>query len=39
MNAKALVLLLLFPVTALAQGFAGLGSEAEDFALPIPGTA
>ena len=39
MNAKALVLLLLFPVTALAQGFAGLGSEAEDFALPVPGTA
>ena len=38
MNVKALVLLL-FPVTALAQGFAGLGSEAEDFALPIPGTA
>ena len=39
MNVKALVLLLLFPVTALAQGFAGLGSEAEDFARPVPGTA
>lgn len=37
MNVKALVLLLLFPAAALAQGFAGLGTEAEDFAKPVPG--
>ena len=31
MNAKALLLLLLLPVAALAQGYAGLGEEAEGF--------
>jgi predicted secreted hydrolase len=39
MNVKLLVLLLLFPVAALAQGFASLGTKAEDFAQPVPGTA
>jgi predicted secreted hydrolase len=39
MNVKALVLLLLLPVAALGQGFAGLGTTAEDFARPIPGRA
>jgi predicted secreted hydrolase len=34
MNAKALVLCILLPVQALAQGFAGLGSEPGDFAMP-----
>jgi predicted secreted hydrolase len=38
MNVKALALLLLLPLAALAQGFAGLGAEAEDFAQPVPGT-
>ncbi|WP_410218268.1 lipocalin-like domain-containing protein [Paracoccus sp. (in: a-proteobacteria)] len=36
MNVKALVVLLLLPVAALGQGFAGLGTEAEDFAQPVP---
>lgn len=35
MNAKALILCLL-PVTASAQGFAGLGTEVEDFSTPAP---
>lgn len=39
MNVKAFLLLLLFPVAALAQGFAGLGTQAEDFARPVPGKA
>lgn len=38
MNAKALVLVLLLPVQAMAQGFAGLGTEASDFAMPQVGT-
>lgn len=39
MNVKAFVFLLLFPVAALAQGFAGLGTKAEGFTQPVPGTA
>lgn len=39
MNAKALILALLLPMQAMAQGFAGLGTEAGDFAVPQPGTA
>ncbi|WP_019954687.1 lipocalin-like domain-containing protein [Yoonia vestfoldensis] len=35
MNAKALILCLL-PVTASAQGFAGLGTEVEGFSTPAP---
>jgi predicted secreted hydrolase len=35
MNARVLILCLL-PVQAMAQGFAGLGTEAEGFALPDP---
>jgi predicted secreted hydrolase len=38
MNAKALILALLLPLQAMAQGFAGLGTEAGDFAVPQPGT-
>lgn len=38
MNVNALALLLLLPLAALAQGFAGLGAEAENFAQPVPGT-
>jgi predicted secreted hydrolase len=37
MNARALILLLLGVSNAFAQGFAGLGSNAEGFALPEPG--
>ncbi len=36
MNVKVLILGLLWPVHALAQGFAGLGMEAEGFAVPAP---
>ncbi|MBD3678299.1 MAG: iron ABC transporter permease [Rhodobacteraceae bacterium] len=36
MNARLLVALIWFPCAALAQGFAGLGSDAEGFALPKP---
>ena len=36
MNAKALVIACLLPVAAVAQGFAGLGTDAEGFALPDP---
>jgi predicted secreted hydrolase len=39
MNAKLFLFLLLFPVAALAQGFAGLGTQADDFAQPLPGKA
>lgn len=35
MNAKALILCLL-PVTSLAQGFAGLGTEVDGFSTPAP---
>ena len=38
MNAKALILALFLPMQAIAQGFAGLGTEAGDFAVPQPGT-
>ena len=38
MNAKA-VALCLWPLSALAQGFAGMGTEAEGFATPEPGYA
>lgn len=34
MNARLLILLILLPVSALAQGFAGLGRDAEGFAQP-----
>lgn len=38
MNVKALLVLLCLPLPALAQGFAGLGSNAGDFAQPAPET-
>ena len=38
MNVKTLALLLILPLQAAAQGFAGLGTEARDFAVPRPGT-
>lgn len=38
MNARVLVLLLLLPFQAMAQGFAGLGTDAAGFAQPEPGT-
>ena len=39
MNVRVLVFLLLFTRAAFGQGFAGLGAEADGFALPEPGTA
>ncbi len=36
MNVKALLFMCLFPLTAMAQGFAGLGTQAEGFAVPAP---
>ncbi|MFC3616422.1 lipocalin-like domain-containing protein [Lutimaribacter marinistellae] len=36
MNVRALILALLLPVMAQAQGFAGLGTTAEGFAVPDP---
>jgi predicted secreted hydrolase len=36
MNSKILLLLVFMPMSALAQGFAGLGTEAKDFARPQP---
>ena len=39
MNVKAILLALLLPLTAHAQGFAGLGVAAGDFAQPQPGVA
>lgn len=36
MNVKILCLLLLWPVAAIAQGFAGLGTDADGFAAPQP---
>jgi predicted secreted hydrolase len=39
MNAKAFLMFLFLPVAALAQGFAGLGSEADDFAQVTPPAA
>ncbi|WP_171177400.1 lipocalin-like domain-containing protein [Ruegeria sp. HKCCD8929] len=37
MNVKALALLLFLPIAAMAQGFAGLGTGAEGFAVPQRG--
>lgn len=37
MNVKAMIFGLLWPLSALAQGFAGLGSDANGFAVPKPG--
>jgi len=37
MNAKAVLIAILLPFQALAQGFAGLGMQAGDFAQPRPG--
>ena len=39
MNARLLVFLLLWPFAAFGQGFAGLGSDADGFALPQRGYA
>ena len=39
MNVRLILLLIWFPLTALAQGFAGLGATPEGFAQPTPGTA
>lgn len=39
MNARLLIVLLLLPGMVLAQGFAGLGTDAEGFALPQKGKA
>ncbi|WP_299564114.1 lipocalin-like domain-containing protein [uncultured Sulfitobacter sp.] len=36
MNVKILITFLLLPVCAVAQGFAGLGTQAEGFAMPAP---
>jgi predicted secreted hydrolase len=38
MNARVFLLLIWLPVQAMAQGFAGLGTTAGDFARPEPGT-
>jgi len=37
MNVKVLLIMLLLPMQALAQGFAGLGTQAGNFAQPQPG--
>ena len=37
MNAKLAVFLMFWPVAAVAQGFAGLGTDADGFAVPQPG--
>mgnify|MGYP001828594894 CR=1 FL=1 len=36
MNAKVLIFMCWLPLSAMAQGFAGLGSQAEGFAVPQP---
>ncbi|SCY71307.1 lipocalin-like domain-containing protein [Paracoccus tibetensis] len=36
MNARIVAALLLLPMAAQSQGFAGLGTEAQDFARPVP---
>lgn len=36
MNAKTLAIVCLLPVSAMAQGFAGLGADAEGFGIPQP---
>lgn len=38
MSVKGLIVALFVPLQAMAQGFAGLGTEAGDFAIPQPGT-
>ena len=38
MNVKVLIVLLCLPLQAFAQGFAGLGTDAEEFAQPSPET-
>lgn len=38
MNVKVLIVLLCLPLQAFAQGFAGLGTDAENFAQPSPET-
>ncbi|MEM1237587.1 MAG: lipocalin-like domain-containing protein [Pseudomonadota bacterium] len=38
MNAKALILALFIAAPAHAQSFAGLGEDADGFAIPVPGT-
>jgi len=37
MNAKAILLAVFLPVAAMAQGFAGLGTQADDFSVPFEG--
>jgi predicted secreted hydrolase len=37
MNAKVILLAILLPLQAAAQGFAGLGTAVDDFAVPVPG--
>ena len=37
MNVRALLMFLLFPLAALAQGYAGLGGNADGFTAPTPG--
>ena len=39
MNVKTLLLILVLPAQAMAQGFAGLGTTADGFATPQPGRA
>ena len=39
MNVRTLVMLLLLPAQAMAQGFAGLGTTADGFATPVPDRA
>jgi predicted secreted hydrolase len=36
MSVRLLVFLLLWPMAGLAQGFAGLGTQADEFAVPLP---
>lgn len=36
MNVRAIIFVCLLPLTAMAQGFAGLGTDAEGFAVPAP---
>lgn len=36
MNGKLLAILLWFPISAVAQGFAGLGTSSDGFSVPTP---
>lgn len=36
MNVKLMIFIIIFPLSALAQGFGGLGADADDFATPTP---